>query len=83
MASTNDGNNGWGLGGVLFVVFLVLKLCKVIDWSWWWVTAPLWGGVVLVVAFVMVAIPIDAYRDHRAAVKRAKARLERTRHRGM
>ncbi len=32
---------------VLFVVFLVLKLTEVIDWSWWWVTAPLWGAAVL------------------------------------
>lgn len=34
------------LAGVLFVVFLVLKLCGVIAWSWVWVTAPLWVGVV-------------------------------------
>lgn len=27
---------------ILFIVFLVLKLTKTIDWSWWWVTAPLW-----------------------------------------
>jgi hypothetical protein len=27
---------------ILFIVFLVLKLCGVITWSWWWVTAPLW-----------------------------------------
>lgn len=25
----------------LYLVFLVLKLCGVIDWSWWWVNAPL------------------------------------------
>ena len=28
--------------GTLFLVFLVLKLTHVIDWSWWWVTSPLW-----------------------------------------
>ena len=27
----------------IFIVFLILKLTNVIDWSWWWVTAPLWG----------------------------------------
>ena len=26
----------------VFIVFLVLKLTNVIDWSWWWVTSPLW-----------------------------------------
>lgn len=33
---------GVGLNGLLFITFLVLKLTQVIDWSWWWVTAPLW-----------------------------------------
>jgi len=32
---------------VLFVVFLVLKLTGYIAWSWWWVTAPLWCGLLL------------------------------------
>ena len=27
---------------MLTTAFIVLKLCKVIDWSWWWVTSPLW-----------------------------------------
>lgn len=31
----------------LFVIFLVLKLVGVIAWSWWWVTAPLWIGLLL------------------------------------
>lgn len=35
-------SSGIGLGSALFIVFLVLKLCGKIDWSWWWVTAPLW-----------------------------------------
>jgi len=31
----------------LFFIFLVLKLTNYIDWSWWWITAPLWiGGIV-------------------------------------
>jgi hypothetical protein len=35
----------------LFIVFLILKLTNTIDWSWWWVTCPLWAGFVLV-AFI-------------------------------
>ncbi len=26
----------------LTIVFVVLKLCIVIDWSWWWVLSPIW-----------------------------------------
>jgi hypothetical protein len=38
-----------------FIVFLVLKLCGTITWSWWWVTAPLWipFGLLIVIAFIV------------------------------
>jgi hypothetical protein len=36
------------LFSVLFVVFLVLKLTHYIDWSWWWITSPLWIGFIYV-----------------------------------
>lgn len=41
----------------LFIVFLVLQLTHVIDWSWWWVTAPLWIPFALFLA-IMVFIAI-------------------------
>jgi len=60
-SNNNSTGNGIGLGGVLFTVFLTLKLCGVISWSWWWVTAPLWGplaivGIVLLVSLIVLAI---------------------------
>lgn len=36
-----------GLLGALFLLFTTLKLTGTITWSWWWVTAPLWGGFAL------------------------------------
>lgn len=36
-----------GLPDLLFITFLVLKLTHVIDWSWWWVTAPVWITAIL------------------------------------
>lgn len=45
-----------GLGGVLFVVFLVLKLQHTIDWSWWWVTAPLWMPASIALAVMVGAL---------------------------
>lgn len=47
MSDKNNQNGGLGLPMILFLIFLVLKLCKVIDWSWWWVTSPLWIGFIL------------------------------------
>ncbi len=66
MDSKSAAGNGIGLGTVLFLIFLVLKLCGVIDWSWWWVTAPLWcplaffGGIILVCALVIGVASIVA-----------------------
>jgi uncharacterized membrane protein YhdT len=34
------------VSGLLFIVFLVLKLTGFINWSWWWVTSPLWIPIV-------------------------------------
>jgi hypothetical protein len=49
------GGGGIGVLGLLGVVFVTLKLCGVIDWSWWFVTAPFWGPLAFVAA---VALPI-------------------------
>ena len=46
-----------GLAITLTVVFIVLKLCHVIDWPWIWVLAPLWITVV-VVAIIMIIFGI-------------------------
>lgn len=39
MANSNAGG-GIGFGGLLTIVFIVLKLTDVISWSWWWVVSP-------------------------------------------
>lgn len=47
---------GITLSGLVFIVFLVLKLCNIINWSWWWVTAPLWIPVALAVAIFVIVV---------------------------
>lgn len=46
-------SGGLSLGMVIFIVFLVLKLTNNIDWSWWWVTSPLWIPLVLIFVLVL------------------------------
>jgi hypothetical protein len=45
--ANKTSSNGIGFGTVLFLVFLILKLTSNIDWSWWWVTSPLWVPLAL------------------------------------
>ena len=56
--STEVKSYGVSLSTVLFVVFLVLKLCNVIDWSWWWVTAPLWIPAGLAIGILLIFLLI-------------------------
>jgi hypothetical protein len=51
-------SNGIGLPGVLFVVFLVLKLTGNINWSWWWVTSPIWIPLIAVVGVLLTLLII-------------------------
>ena len=52
--NNNTQSGGIGFFGLLAIVFITLKLTHVIDWSWWWVTAPLWGPVAALLCFVFV-----------------------------
>lgn len=50
-------NNNDGLGvsfmGLLALIFIVLKLTKVISWSWIWVISPIWISAILIVIIYM------------------------------
>lgn len=43
---------------LLFLVFLILKLTDTIEWSWWWVTAPLWipAAILLIIGSIVIII---------------------------
>jgi hypothetical protein len=49
-----------GILTILFVVFVTLNLTGNIDWSWWWVTSPLWLPVVIL--FITIIGVIMFYR---------------------
>lgn len=55
MSDTNT-SSGIGFGGLLTIVFIVLKLTDKIDWSWWWVLSPLWISALTAVVIVVVVI---------------------------
>jgi len=54
-------SSGMGIGTILFLIFLTLKLAEIGPvqyWSWWWVTAPLWIPLVGFLAFAGIAVVI-------------------------
>lgn len=50
-------NSSISILGILGIVFIVLKLCGVITWSWLWVLCPFWGSILLA-AIVLIVICI-------------------------
>lgn len=56
MDENNSGSGGIGFCGLLTLIFIVLKLCKVIDWSWWWVLFPTWFPLAVLLAIILVAV---------------------------
>jgi len=61
MENQKATSNGIGLGTVIFLIFLVLKLAgigQVATWSWWWVTSPLWIPLLVVLAILVIALVV-------------------------
>jgi hypothetical protein len=53
--NNNNTSGGIGLGMILFLIFMTLKLTGNITWSWWYVTLPLWGPLSLALAIIIIA----------------------------
>ncbi len=49
---------GVSFPALLFLAFLVLKLMGYIDWSWWWITSPLWISASLSLAVLLIVLVI-------------------------
>ena len=63
MTNKSSNNNttvsgGIGFSGLLTIVFIVLKLCGVINWSWIWVFSPMWISATLCVAIFVFIVMI-------------------------
>lgn len=57
---------GISLSGAAFIVFLILKLAQVgevANWSWWWVTCPLWIGLAIAIAIFLIILGLALIFD--------------------
>lgn len=60
MRNSNSNNNHGGITwlGLLQVAFIVLKVLKLISWSWFWVFVPMWGSTlitIIVIIFIVIS----------------------------
>lgn len=65
MNSNRHESSGLGICGVLTIIFVVLKLVGVINWSWLWVLCPLWINIL----FAIIVLSLISIVDKRARNK--------------
>ena len=63
MSKTSSSSGGIGVFGLLGVAFVVLKLTGYIDWSWWYVTLPFWGGAAVVLGVLLIDLLFAAVAE--------------------
>lgn len=52
--ANQTASGGTGFSILLTVAFIVLKLCKVIDWPWLWVWSPFWIPFAIAIIVILV-----------------------------
>ena len=59
-----ENKNTTRTGGVDFIelltiVFIALKLCGVISWSWIWVLSPLWISIIILIILIIILMCLN------------------------
>ena len=52
----DNEKSGIGFAGLLTLVFIVLKLVGVINWSWIWVLSPIWITTIFVILIILLIL---------------------------
>lgn len=63
MKDNNTVRSGINFFEVLGIVFIILRLCGVIDWPWVWVLAPIWVPIGLWLLAVLIAFILAMLKD--------------------
>lgn len=74
-SSSSSSTGGIGFLGALAILFITLKLLGYIDWSWWWVLAPIWGGIAFAIVVVLGVLGFffwKEWRDDRRRIARRR-----------
>lgn len=73
MSDSNTSSGGVGFGSLLLIAFIVLKLCGIINWSWWWVLSPAWigAGIVVLLLAVLGVFKLIEHRKNKKIVTKS------------
>lgn len=63
--NNNKNSGGVSIFTVLTLIFVVLKLCGLVNWSWVWVLSPVWIGAILVVILLIINVIIVLHDDNK------------------
>lgn len=47
---------GYSLTSFLTIIFIALKLCGLITWSWWWVLSPIWISFIITILILLMLV---------------------------
>ena len=61
--NNSSSSGGIGFCGLLTIVFIILKLCGVINWSWWWVLAPMWISTIIALVIIAIWVAVMIHSD--------------------
>jgi hypothetical protein len=50
---------GVSVSTTLFLIFLILKLTGNIQWSWWWIFAPYWIPLALILGIIIIIMIVS------------------------
>ena len=58
MKTTKSVKKSYSLSTPIFLVFLILKLTGIVNWSWLWITSPLWIPLVMMILVLGIVVLI-------------------------
>lgn len=61
--SKRESNGGLGLIAVVQIILIILKLCHLINWSWWVVLIPLWIDLLLAFIIIMAFVIVNFFEE--------------------
>lgn len=63
---------GFSLLAFLFLILIVLKLAKVITWSWWIILLPIWLPTIFIIGVIVVGVLLPIYLASNEDIKTYK-----------